>query len=193
MKRLFSAALIAICAAGFAVAQETESEAAKSEEAQRADAEFPVAQEAPGAPEVRATFGDWEQTCFEMADGENCVLIQFGKTGEGQILSRVTIEALPADAEAAAGITVIAPLGILLQAGLGFQIDDGRVNRYPFAVCEQDGCLARFGLTATEIEVLKAGEMLILNIVPAGSNGQALPLNVTLAEFSDAWDAIKPE
>lgn len=188
MKNLISASLIALLAGTAVFAQETET---KTEAAQQADAAFPISPAGNGANEPEAVFGDWELRCFGADEARRCVLVQFGKTDQGEILSRVTIEALPEDAEAAAGITVLGPLGVLLSAGLGFQVDDGRENRYPFQVCEQQGCIARFGITATEVEVMKGGAQLFMGVIPAVGNSDQLRLNLSLAEFTAAWEALK--
>jgi len=193
MKQFLTASLIALFAATMGVAQETENSGDKSEEAAQADAAFPVAQAGAGEPEPKATFGEWEQRCVGEGEQEQCVLVQFGKTEKGEVLSRVTITALPADAEAAAGFTIIGPLGVLLPAGLSFQVDDGRQNRYPFQVCEVQGCLTRFGITETEVEVMKGGTDLNLTVVPAAGNPEPVLIKISLAEFSAAWDALNAE
>ncbi|MEM0978223.1 MAG: invasion associated locus B family protein [Pseudomonadota bacterium] len=189
MKHVLIAA-VAGCLAATPVFSQNNDTTEQTDAAAQADAAFPVAQTAPNTPEPAAVFGEWEQRCVGEGDTEKCVLVQFGKTDEGEILSRLTIEALPEGAQAAAGLTIIAPLGVLLQAGMTLQIDDGRLNRYPFAVCERDGCLAQFGLTATEVEVMKAGELMRLGIVGAGSQ-EPIMLNISLDQFSEAWDALQ--
>ncbi|MEO0344398.1 MAG: invasion associated locus B family protein [Pseudomonadota bacterium] len=190
MKRLLSGGLIAAALAVPVFAQET-TETSEDNAAAQADAAFPVLSAPAEGPQPDAVFGGWELRCVELQSNEKCVLTQFARTGEGEVLARLTMEALPDGAQGAAGITIVGPLGILLPAGVTLQIDDGRLNRYPFAVCERDGCLSRFGITETEVEVMKAGTNMTLGIVPAASNGDAIPLQISLAEFPAAWDALQ--
>ena len=65
---------------------------------------------------------------------------------------------LPLGAEFAAGATVTTPLETFLPTGLGFRIGTAENMRVEgFRVCTVVGCVVRMGLTAEEIDQMKAG------------------------------------
>ncbi|MEM9715549.1 MAG: invasion associated locus B family protein [Pseudomonadota bacterium] len=193
MRNLLSAGLIAVSCALPGFAQEASDDGAQSDAAAAADAAFPIVNGGAQGPEPDGVFGDWELRCFGEEEPRRCLLSQFARTAEGEVLAQMRVEALPEGAQAAGGVTIIGPLGVLLTAGLTMQIDDGRINRYPFAVCERDGCLARFGITPTEVEVMKAGATATLAVVAAQSDGSPVPLAISLDQFTAAWDALQAE
>ena len=70
----------------------------------------------PAKPEVmeivRDTFGDWQVRCAP--DGKECFMYQLALDQEKNPVAEVSILKLPEQAEAAAGVTVVTPLGTLL-------------------------------------------------------------------------------
>ena len=70
----------------------------------------------PAQPEVmeivRDTFGDWQVRCAP--DGNECFMYQLAVDAEKNPVAEVSILKLPDAAEADAGVTVVTPLGTLL-------------------------------------------------------------------------------
>ena len=93
---------------------------------------------------VRDTFGDWQVRCAP--EGNECFMYQLALDESKNPVAEVSVLKLPDQSEAAAGVTIVTPLGTLLPHGVVVQIDAGEQRQYPFAWCSQVGCFARFGL-----------------------------------------------
>ena len=91
------------------VPAETEAPAA---EAPAAEAPAAPEGERPGQPYVAETHGDWSLRCMRVPEGEAepCQLYQLLEDGEGNAVAEVTVLPLNAESQAAAGVTVVAPL-----------------------------------------------------------------------------------
>jgi invasion protein IalB len=218
--RFAIAAAIAIISGGMALGQETtttepatEAPAAEgattdqpSTEAPATEApatEAPAADAATAAPAasgagdpaaqevleiVRDTFGDWQVRCAP--DGNDCFMYQLAMDPEENPVAEISLLKLPAGGEAAAGATVVTPLGTLLPSGLDLQIDSGEVRKYPFAWCSQVGCFARFGLNTASIDAMKRGNAGKMTLVSVGAPQSPLSLKVSLNGFTKAYDSL---
>ncbi len=138
--------------------------------------------------------GDWDLQCAkEGAEPRPCRLYQLMKDQSGNPISEVTIFKLPApEGDAVAGATIIVPLETLLPAQLTIAVDGENAQRYPFAFCNQVGCVSRIGLTAADIEGLKAGSMAAIVIVPAAAPDQVVNVTMSLKGFTSAIDKAGP-
>ncbi|NNU80553.1 invasion associated locus B family protein [Halovulum dunhuangense] len=140
-------------------------------------------------PELTITeFGDWELRCEETSD--NCFMYQLAVDNEQNPVSEMTIVALPQEAEAAAGVTVITPLGTLLTEGLILQIDEREARQYPFNWCTRSGCFSRFGLTDEEVAAMKAGATVRARLLSVSAPDQPVILELSLTGFTAAFDAM---
>lgn len=145
----------------------------------------------PGSIYVAAKHGDWEQRCVKKEDGSDpCQLYQLLKDGSGNAVAEISMFALPAGGEAAAGATIIAPLETLLTEALRIQVDGSQGKVYPFTWCDENGCVARVGFTAAEVEGFKKGSKATLTIVPAVAPDQKVNLNISLSGFTAGYDAV---
>ncbi|HMQ92982.1 MAG TPA: invasion associated locus B family protein [Amaricoccus sp.] len=215
--RFAVAAAIAIISASMALAQEAATtepagEAPATEaapagqpaaeapagEAQGGEAPAEGAEAAPGAGDpaaqevleiVRDTFGDWQVRCAP--DGNDCFMYQLAMDPEQNPVAEISLLKLPAGGEAAAGATVVTPLGTLLPPGLDLQIDSGEVRKYPFAWCSQVGCFARFGLSTASVEAMKRGNSGKMTLVSVGAPQSPLTLAVSLNGFTKAYDSLE--
>ncbi|HEX9857111.1 MAG TPA: invasion associated locus B family protein [Paracoccaceae bacterium] len=146
----------------------------------------------PGSVYVAATHGDWEQRCVKTEDGSDpCQLYQMLKDGQGNPVAEISMVALPAGQQASAGATIIAPLETLLTEHLHLQVDAGKGKVYPFTWCAREGCVARVGFTAAEIEAFRKGNKATLTIVPVVAPDQKVALNLSLKGFTAGFDAVK--
>lgn len=140
---------------------------------------------------LATTFEGWEQRCEKTEDGKDpCQLFQLLKDENGNAVAEFSIFALPAGGKAAAGGTVVAPLETLLTEALTIAIDTAPAKIYPFTFCTVEGCVARVGFTAEEVEGFKKGAKATVTLVPAGAPDKAVNLNVSLAGFTAGYDAI---
>lgn len=201
---------IGLAAAGIAGAQ-TASEAPEAEmpmaeppaaETPEADASEPAPAAAaeqdtatagdPAAPEVmeivRDTFGDWEVRCAP--EGEDCFMYQLAMDSQNNPVAEVSILKLPEGSEAAAGVTMVTPLGTLLQSGVVIQVDQGEARQYPFNWCSQVGCFARFGLTQESINSMKRGNAATVMLASVAAPETPVRLNLSLTGFTAGYDSL---
>ncbi|MBO6897212.1 MAG: invasion associated locus B family protein [Shimia sp.] len=134
--------------------------------------------------------GDWDLQCATTGpEPRPCRMYQLMRDDTGNPVSEVTLFSLPvAEGEAVAGATVIVPLETLLTAQLTMSVDGKTTRRYPFAFCNQLGCIARIGLSAEDISNFKSGNIAVLNIVPALAPTQSVNVNMSLSGFTKAFE-----
>lgn len=160
------------------------------------DQAFPVAQDAEsqiGKDFIKEEFDDWKILCTIVAEGKqpNCRLYQILEDETGGAVAEVSLIALSEKAQAEAGVNFVSPLGTLLTSQVSLRIDAGQVKRYPFAWCETQGCVARFGLTKAELNNLKKGNKAVFTIVAAAAPKKPLVLTVSLKGYTAAWSSLK--
>lgn len=141
------------------------------------------------APSVTVTqHGDWEVRCEDSSG--NCFMYQLVRNDAGNPVAEVRLVRLPEGGEAAAGATVITPLGSLLSEGLVLQVDEGEARQYPFNWCVRSGCFAQFGLSAAEVTTMRAGSVARMRIVAVSAPDQPVILNMSLGGFTAAHNAL---
>ncbi len=138
---------------------------------------------------VKGKYGDWEMRC-EMPAGasrEQCALIQSIAAEDKPNVSLVVIMLKTADGKSRL-LRVIAPLGVLIPAGLGLKIDNIDVGRAGFVRCLPTGCVAEVVMEDRLIEQLKAGKNATFIVFNTPEEGVGLPL--ALAGFGQGFDAL---
>jgi invasion protein IalB len=157
-----------------------------------------IAQEAaqdlqPGQVYVAENFGDWELRCTrpEADAAERCNLYQLLNNADQAPVAEVSLFALPEGGEAVAGVNVIVPLGTLLPEQLTITVDANAPRRYPFSFCNANGCIARVGLTQTDVEMFQAGQAAIIRLVPAAAPNQEVLLTLSLSGFTAGFSAAR--
>jgi invasion protein IalB len=147
----------------------------------------------PAQPEVmevvRDTFGQWQVRCAP--DGDECFMYQLALDAGDNPVAEVSILKLPEEADAAAGVTVVTPLGTLLTNGVVVQIDSGEARQYPFAWCSQVGCFARFGLDQVAVDVMKRGRGGKITLLSVGAPESPVTLDLSLTGFTDAYNSLE--
>ncbi|MBO9472389.1 invasion associated locus B family protein [Shimia sp. R10_1] len=136
------------------------------------------------------TIGDWELQCAATGpEPRPCRMYQLLRDETGNPISEVTLFKLPqADGQAVAGATLIVPLETLLTAQLTMAVDGNNARRYPFAFCNQAGCIARIGFSQADISNFKSGNEAKISIVPALAPDQTVTVSMSLAGFTKAFD-----
>ena len=145
------------------------------------------AAEAQGA--VRAKHGDWETRC-ETPPGaayEQCAVVMSVVDQERPNLTLVIIVLNTADRKARL-MRVIAPLGVLLPAGVSLRIDDQDVGRLNFLQCLANGCIAQLALDQQLLDKLKAGKTMSLGIFQTPEQGVGVP--AALTGFKEAYEQL---
>jgi len=150
------------------------------------------AQDTTGSSYVKETHGAWQIRCLKRSDGqERCQMYQQLKDSNGTPTAEINIFAVPADVPAAAGAAFVTPLMTLLQAQLRFQVDSQQGKRYPFAWCDESGCIVRAGITADEIEAMKKGSSATVGIVAVSAPTTPVNLKMSLSGFTAAYTAMQ--
>src|SRR5271166_5751862 len=138
---------------------------------------------------IRAKHGDWETRC-ETPPGaayEQCAVVLSVVDQDRPNLTLVVIVLNTADRKARL-MRVIAPLGVLLPAGVSLRIDDQNAGRLNFLQCLANGCIAQLALDDKLLDKLKSGKTATLGIFQTPEQGVGVP--ASLAGFKDAYEQL---
>ena len=140
---------------------------------------------------VKETTQDWTTRCIKTDQAKDpCELYQLMKDADGNSVAEMTLIPLK-NGDVAAGATLVAPLETDLIEGLGFAVDGGKANGYPFSFCAPVGCVSRMGFTAAELSGLKRGSKVTVSLRPFGSSSERpIQLSLSLKGFTAAFDAL---
>ena len=138
---------------------------------------------------VKSKHGDWELRC-ETPPGaarEQCALIQSVAAEDKPNVSLVVIVLKTADNKSRL-LRVVAPLGVLLPAGLGLKIDQGDQGRAGFVRCLPTGCIAEVVMEDKLIDLMRTGTQATFYIFQTPEEGIGIP--VALAGFKDGYEKL---
>src|SRR5436190_12719909 len=118
---------------------------------------IPTAASAQGV--VRSVHQDWQIRCDTPpgAQTEQCALMQ-SVVAEDRANVGLTVIVLKTADNKSRVLRVIAPLGVLLPAGLGLTIDKTEVGRAGFVRCIPKGCFAEVVMDDTLMRQLRTGQ-----------------------------------
>jgi len=138
---------------------------------------------------VRAKHGDWETRCETPpgASYEQCAAVLSVVDQDRPNLTLVVIVLNTADRKARL-MRVIAPLGVLLPAGVSLRIDDSDAGRLNFLQCLANGCIAQLALDEKLLDKLKTGKTATLGIFQTPEQGVGVP--ATLAGFKETYEQL---
>jgi invasion protein IalB len=119
---------------------------------------------------------------LECAIEQNAVL---AKTG--QVIVLVVIR-VPGDSRAPIAFVQL-PLGLNLQMGAKFQVDEGKAIDLPIQTCENRGCYASVPVTPEMLAALKSGKQLRVSFQDLAKETIAVPM--PLNDFAASYDKIK--
>ncbi|MCG7492213.1 invasion associated locus B family protein [Thalassobius sp. Cn5-15] len=140
---------------------------------------------------IREESGDWQLECYRTGqEQEPCQLLQPLYGAEGNQVANMRIFRLPPGGQAVAGALVAVPLETLLTAQLTILVDANVPQRYPFSVCDPQGCYARIGLTQQDIDAYKRGASAIVSLVPFVAPDQRVDLKMSLSGFTAGYDKV---
>ena len=143
-----------------------------------------------GTPYLREQFTDWELRCVKQDEGavEPCQMYQLLRNAAGNPVAEFTVIALPKNAPARAGATIVSPLETLLTENVMLGIDQSDIKRYPFNFCTNDGCYSQLGFTDDEVTKLKNGAEAQVRIVAVGAPQTPVILTASLKGFTAAFE-----
>ena len=138
---------------------------------------------------VKGKFGFWEMRC-EPPPGssrEQCALMQSVAAEDKPNMNLVVIAIKAADGKSRL-LRVVAPLGVLLPAGLGLNIDKTDKGRTGFVRCLPSGCVAEVVMDNKLLDELGAGKTATFIVFETPEQGIGIPL--TLNGFKDGFDKL---
>jgi invasion protein IalB len=138
---------------------------------------------------VKNTFGDWQLRCETPAgaQAEQCAIVQNVAAEDRPNVSLVIIVLKTADQKSRL-LRVVAPLGVLLPAGLGLKIDQTDIGRAGFVRCLTTGCVAEVVMEDNLITQMKGGQSATFIVFQTPEEGIGIP--VSLNGFAPAFDAL---
>ena len=138
---------------------------------------------------VKAKYGDWEMRCETPpgASREQCALIQSIAAEDKPNVNLVVIVLKTADNKSRL-LRVIAPLGVLLPAGLGLKVDQVDVGRAGFVRCLPTGCVAEVVMEDKLLDQLRDGKNATFIIFNTPEEGVGLPL--ALAGLKEGYEKL---
>lgn len=138
---------------------------------------------------VKGKYGDWEMRC-ETPPGskrEQCAIIQSVAAEDKPNMNLVVIALKAADGKSRL-LRVIAPLGVLLPAGLGLNIDKKDKGRAGFVRCLPSGCIAEVVMDDALLKELGEGKAATFIVFETPEQGIGIPL--TLAGFKEGFGKL---
>ncbi len=139
---------------------------------------------------IRETFGDWQQRCETPAgaQAEQCAIVQNVAAEDRPNVTLLVIVLSTADNQSKL-LRVVAPLGVLLPAGLGLRIDAEDVGRAGFVRCLATGCVAEVVMDDTLIGQLREGTEATFIVFQTPEEGIGIP--VSLDGFGEGFDSLQ--
>lgn len=139
---------------------------------------------------VKSSHGEWNYVCDKPpgAKSEQCALVQSVISEDQKNVGLTVVILLTADKKYRL-MRVLAPLGVLLPAGLGLKIDGADVGNVPFVRCLGNGCVAEVRLESELAGKLTAGQQATFIIFETPEQGIGIP--IALTGFAEALKLIK--
>ena len=150
---------------------------------------FSTAETAGAQGVVKNTFGDWQMRCETPAGAkaEQCAIVQNVAAEDRPNITLVIIVLKTADGKSRL-LRVVAPLGVLLPAGLGLKIDQADIGRAGFVRCLNTGCVAEVVMEDNLINQMKSGQTATFIVFQTPEEGIGIP--VSLNGFAAGFDAL---
>jgi invasion protein IalB len=151
------------------------------------------AQTASVAPSsLTETYGDWAVRCVSPAATEGqevparvCEMTQeLTQQGTGQRVLAMSLQST----EVGGRVTVVAPFGLLLSAGLMMDVAEVPLLEAAFRTCLPAGCIVVSDLDQAGVDLLAGGNTTKVHL--RSQDGDDLALDVSLTGFADAWNRL---
>ena len=137
---------------------------------------------------LRSAFGDWEIHCGKLsgAPGEQCALRQqvASEADASLILTVIVIKS----ADQKVRLRVVAPLSVLLRAGVGLRVDQTDLGNTEFVRCYPDGCAADVPMDDGLVQQFRAGKTATFVIFVKPEEGIGFP--ISLKGFREGFDKL---
>jgi len=172
-----------------ALAPQQQASVESSSPASVPEAAVSIAPPAQDLPPIRSTHGDWQLRCDTPAGAvnEQCFLMQFVTAEDRENVGLMVLVLKTADGQAEI-MRVIAPLGVLLPAGLGLKIDETDLGRAAFVRCTPRGCVAEVILEEALLQQMETGNLATFIIFQTPEEGVGIP--IALAGFGAGYTSL---
>lgn len=142
------------------------------------------------ATKVKKNHGAWQVNCGRPPGSktERCAAVQ-SVTAEDRPNVGLTVILLKSRDGSKRLLRVVAPLGVLLPAGLGLKVDNVDIGHVKFIKCGKIGCIAEATLNAKEIGKLTNGKNAVFIFFQTPEAGIGIP--ISLQGFSSALASIQ--
>ena len=139
---------------------------------------------------VTATHGAWQVNCAKPPGrkNESCALVQ-SVTAEDRPNVGLRVMFLRTVDGKKQLLRIVAPLGVLLPAGLGLKIDGKDIGQAPFVRCGSNGCISEVVVKDDLIAKLSAGKTAIFIIFQTPESGIGIP--ISLDGFKSGLASVK--
>ncbi|RJE79811.1 invasion associated locus B family protein [Paracoccus sp. JM45] len=147
--------------------------------------------ERPGTYYAKSEHGEWTIRCIRAPEGKDpCEMYKLLNDADDNAVAELTLLPLK-NGDVAAGATLVAPLETDLIEGLGFRVDSGKMQGYPFSFCAPVGCISRMGFTTAELNAMKRGSKANVQLLPFGGDPKKpVQLEISLSGFTAAFDEL---
>ncbi|WP_210489876.1 invasion associated locus B family protein [Microvirga antarctica] len=138
---------------------------------------------------------EWTKVCGkdQGTNNEICYTTRDFVSDQGQPVLAVALYDVKGGPQAQKIVRFLMPLGLLLQPGIRFTVDQGQPTAGRYAVCFPNGCFAEAPVKDDFIAALKKGAN--LNVSVQNQGGREVTFAVPAAGFAKAFDgpAIDPK
>lgn len=159
-----------------------------SDKAAPAPVAAPANQWPIGASSLSEVYGDWTVTCAKAGDASapeskpECAVMQ----SQGAKGRREFAIELRTPAEGRAQGYILMPLGLAIEPGLSFKLDEAVLGKgAPFLSCGQEGCLVPIGLPTLATDTMKTAKNLLVSAMKPDAKDPTV-ITVPLTGFGDA-------
>tara|TARA_B110000444_G_scaffold209316_1_gene204084 strand:+ start:330 stop:857 length:528 start_codon:yes stop_codon:yes gene_type:complete len=136
--------------------------------------------------------GKWIDKCSKKIEGQKkYCLLERGMFLDKKFEKRLVTMLLRTNENSKdALLTIISPLGTLIQSGVRISLDNEQLNEkaYGFIFCKKDGCFTSTIIKKEKIELFKKSKALKLEYTM--DNQQTLNIGLDLKGFTKAFDKI---
>ena len=148
------------------------------------------AQSEVGSGQVKAIYGAWKLKCAQLAGAkqDKCALVQDLKLEDrpNMFLTVLIMRSFDSDKKI---LRIVAPLGVVLPAGLGLRIDGSDVGNVKFLKCWKFGCLAEvIDTDGALVSRFSSGQTASFIVFPTPNSGIGFP--APLAGFAEGLKGL---
>jgi invasion protein IalB len=148
------------------------------------------AQSEVGSGQVKAVYGAWKLKCAQLAGAkrEKCALVQDLALADRKNMFMTVILLRTFEGGDRKILRVVAPLGMLVPAGLGLKVDGADVGHVPFIKCFHLGCVAEVVVDDQLVSKLASGQIASFIVFPTQESGIGFP--APLAGFTEGMKGL---